>query len=102
MQDHNVELPILYELANYPLAKTIIWAVEQGVELPSSVATFLERVWWLQVGMAIALKHPEYAHVWLEEDKEKGKGTYDFLVAADSFVQQIPLEVQLGKKEWDG
>lgn len=46
-----------------------------------------------QTGMMIALRHPEYALAWMNQ--EKGIGAELFPLEADTFVQKHPLEVIL-------
>ena len=60
---------------------------------PRGMEAAVTDIWWLQTGMGIALKHPEYAQAWLGIDS--AKQAWDFLEAADSFVETVPIELEL-------
>ena len=68
------------------------WFAETGRK-PTALEAAVTDVWWLQTGMGIALKHPEYAQAWLASDPAMQQ--WDFLKAADSFVEAVPIEMEL-------
>ena len=80
------------ELYDIRYKKMFLWAFTQTGKVPPDIANRVVNIWWLQTGMAIALKHPEYAQVWLAGDPSQH---WDFMQAADSFVEAVPLEAKL-------
>ena len=73
--------------------KMFAWWFAETEQKPKDVEASVSDVWWLQTGMGIALKHPEYAQAWLAADI--AKQDWDFLEAADSFVEAVPIEMEL-------
>ena len=73
--------------------KLFAWWFAVTGRSPRDLEASFSDVWWMQTGMAIALKHPEYAQAWLAADP--AKQDWDFLEAADSFVEAVPIEMEL-------
>ena len=73
--------------------KMLIWVFNETGREPEDLPSAVLNLWWLSTGMAIALKHPEYAHVWVAGGP--GAEHWDFLEAADRFVEAVPLEAEL-------
>ena len=73
--------------------KLLIWWFAETGRRPRDLEAAVTDIWWLQTGMGIALKHPEYAQAWLAS--EPGRQQWDFLKAADSFVEAVPIEMEL-------
>ena len=73
--------------------KLFVWWFAVTGRKPRGREAAVTDIWWLQTGMGIALKHPEYAQAWLASDT--GMEHWDFLKAADSFVEAVPIEMEL-------
>ena len=73
--------------------KMFAWWFAQTGRRPRDLEAAVTDIWWLQTGMGIALKHPEYAQAWLASDP--GGQQWDFLKAADSFVGAVSIEMAL-------
>ena len=73
--------------------KLFAWWLTATGRGPRDLEAAVTDIWWLQTGMGIALKHPEYAQAWLASDT--GMEHWDFLKAADSFVEAVPIEMEL-------
>ena len=73
--------------------KLFVWWYKATGRKPRDSGDAATAVWWLNTGMGIALKHPEYAQAWLASDP--GMGHWDFLKAADSFVEAVSIEMEL-------
>ena len=73
--------------------KLFAWWFDVTGRRPKDLEASVADIWWLQTGMGIALKHPEYAQAWLASDT--GMEHWDFLKAADSFVEAVPIEMEL-------
>ena len=68
------------------------WWHRHTRRIPKDLDEAVTAIWWLQTGMGVALKHPEYAQMWLAMDPGR---TWDFPHFADSFVQEMPIEARL-------
>ena len=73
--------------------KMFVWGVAATGRKPRDEEAAVTDIWWLQTGMGIALKHPEYAQAWLASDPAMQQ--WDFLKAADSFVEAVSIEMKL-------
>ena len=73
----------------------LIWYFGKTGNFHRDVEVVALNIWWLQTGMAIALKHPEYAQVWLATEPENSRDHWDFMEHADSFVESVPIEATL-------
>ena len=73
--------------------KVFVWWLAVTGRKPRDEEAAVSAIWWLQTGMGIALKHPEYAQAWLAS--ATGTEHWDFLKAADSFVEAVPIEMEL-------